>query len=217
LARAAGGAMRPARPVHLLVGIAAIGAAAAAFFVAIEAVLSPWARSLTGGPTLTGEWLGEMTTPTGRIELVWVAIEHAVPSDSCFGCPTIEGRVATCDAPGAIHAYEMWGGVDSWDGTAFHLKTREMEESPVRLLFLEGRWSGDEIELTTTLVAPGVPQTMRVEKTATGGETTTVVDGHPDTRAPVEFSLKRGSEDEFKARCRGEQAHRVPNAAGGRR
>jgi hypothetical protein len=31
-------------------------------YLGLEALFSPWARSLTGAPTLTGEWVGEMTT-----------------------------------------------------------------------------------------------------------------------------------------------------------
>ncbi len=188
--------------VRLTAGIVAICAVAVALYVLIEAAFSPWARSLTGAATLTGEWLGHMTTPTGAKHLVWLEINHDVPSAECYGCPTIEGRAATCDGAAKIHHYEVWGGVENWSGTQFHLKTRETEESEVHLLYLDGKWAGDEISLTTTLVAPGIPQTTHWERNEAGEETTTVIDGHPDTRSPIAFSLGRGTLRDFEARCK---------------
>jgi hypothetical protein len=166
----------------------------------IEAAFTPWARSLSGGPTLTGEWLGEMTTPTGAKQLVWIELDHSVPSSPCFGCSSIDGQAVTCSAAKA-HRYEVLGSTETWDGSLFHLKTSETEESEVHLLYLEGKWDRDEISLTTTLVAPNIPQTTRWEKNEAGEETMTVIDGHPDTRAPVTFSMSRGTLHDFEARC----------------
>jgi hypothetical protein len=140
-----------------------------------------------------------MTTPTGTKHLVWIEIDHAV--GTCYGCPSIEGRAGTCGA-NETHHYEVWGGVENWSGTKFYLKMRETEESEVRLLYLEGRWSGGQVSLTTTLVAPGIPTTTRWERNEAGEETTTVIDGHPDTRAPITFSLERGTLAEFEAGCK---------------
>ena len=90
---------------------------------------------------------------------------------------------------------------EDWSGTQFYLKMRETEESEVRLLYLEGKWSGDQVNLKTTLVAPGIPTTTRWERNETGEETTAVIGGHPDTRAPIMFSLARGTFGDFEARC----------------
>lgn len=92
--------------------------------------------------------------------------------------------------------------VEKWSGTRFYLKTRATEESEVRFLYLEGKWNGDQLSLTTTLVAPGIPTTTRSEKSETGDETTTVIDGHPDARAPITFLLERGLVGDFEARCK---------------
>jgi hypothetical protein len=166
----------------------------------IDAAVNPWARSLTGGATLTSEWFGPMTTPTGTKHLVWIEIDHAV--GSCIGCPSIEGHARTCSANEIVRHYEVWGGVENWSGTQFHLKMGEVQESEVRLLYLEGKWSGDQINLTTTLVAPGIPTTTRWEGNEAGEETPTVIGGHPDTRAPITLSLRRGTLGDFEARCK---------------
>ena len=167
----------------------------------IDAALNPWARSLTDGATLTGEWLGRMTTPTGAKHLIWIEIDHAVAS--CVGCSSIDGRAGTCGANRKVRHYEVRGGeADSWSGRPFYLKMDEAEESEVRLLYLEGKWSGDRVNVTTTLVAPDIPTTTQWERNETGDETTTVIGGHPDTRAPIMFSLERGTLGDFEKRCR---------------
>jgi hypothetical protein len=188
--------------VRFFVGVLGVCAVATGLHVLIEAAFNPWARSLTGAATLTGEWLGVMTTSTGAKRLVWLEIEHAVPSTECFGCPRIEGHAATCSAKEKTRQYEIWGSVEDWNGTLFHLKARENEESEVHLLYLDGKWAGDEISLTTTLVAPGIPQATRWERNEAGEETTTVIGGHPDTRAPITFSMKPGRRSDFEARCK---------------
>jgi hypothetical protein len=194
------GAATSRNPVHLWLGVAAACLITFVAWVLIEAALTPWARSLSGEPTLTGEWLGEMMTPTGVKQLVWIELDHAVSSSPCFGCSSIDGQAATCNATN-VHRYEVLGSTETWDGSLFHLKTSETEESVVHLLYLEGKWDGDKITLTTTLVAPGIPQTTRWQKNEAGEETTTVVGGHPDTRAPIVFSMTRATRGDFEARC----------------
>jgi len=191
------GSMRLTGKVRLTIAVA-VCASAMILILSIDAAVYPWAHSLTRGATLTGEWFGEMTTPTGAKHFVWIEIDHAI--GTCYGCPSIEGRAATCGAKETQH-YEVWGGVEDWRGTQFYLKMRETEESDVRLLYIAGKWSGDQVSLTTTLVAPGTPTTTRWERND-AGENTTVVEGHPDTRAPIMFSLGRGTLSDFEARCK---------------
>ncbi len=101
-----------------------------------------------------------------------------------------------------VRHYEVWGGVENRSGTQFYLKMSETEESEVHLLYVEGKWSGDQVNLTTTLVAPGIPTTTRLERNEAGEDTTTVIGGHPDTRAPIAFSLRRGTLGDIEARCK---------------
>ncbi len=175
---------------------------AGVLIVALRVALTPWSLSLTGGPTLTGEWLGYFTTPTGGRHWLWLEIDHPL-GDGCYDCPPIEGRVETCDRTGSVVRYSMWGDVENWRGTRVSLKTREEEpaKSEVRLLFLAGEWDGNALRMTTTLVAPGYTTTTHWEKNEAGVETTRTIDGHPDTLAPIKFVLSHGTKDAFEARC----------------
>jgi hypothetical protein len=189
-----------ARALVLLSGMAAL---VVMIYLGLEALFSPWARSFTGGPTLTGEWVGEMTTASGRRLQMWLLIRHTMHG-KCANCPSIEGEVRTCEAGGASRAYRLWGNVENWRGTAFLLKTLDEQEHADKLTLgmLNGRWSDDTLELTTRLRVPGESTTMRWEKDAAGHETTRIIGGDPDTHDPVRWSMKRGSEREFRGRCR---------------
>ena len=192
--------MRLTGKVRLIATAVSVFAGAVILIALIDAAIYPWARSLTGGATLTGEWLGRMTTPTGARHFVWIKIDHAV--GSCIGCPSIEGHAATCGENEKARNYEVWGEVKNWSGRQFYLKMDEPKESEVRLLYLEGKWRGDQMNVATTLVAPGTPTTTRWERNEAGEETTILVGGHPDTRAPTTFSLGRGTLGDFETRCR---------------
>jgi len=190
-----------ARFVALLGGLVAL---VVVIYLGLEALFTPWARSLTAGPTLTGEWVGEMTTASGRRLETWLLITHPLPTGKCSNCPRIEGEARTCEAGGEKRQYRMWGNVENWRGTEFLLKTLEEppQQGKLTLGYLNGRWSGDTLDLTTELRVPGQTITMRSEKDAAGNETTRVIGGDPDTRAPVHWRMTRGSEREFRGRCR---------------
>jgi hypothetical protein len=201
---------RPAPPLRLRRRLSPAGFVVAASallllgwgaLIVLQAAFYPWARSLTGAPTLTGSWLGELTTPTGMKQLVWFRIRP--PYRACANCPKITGEASTCDGRGPVLGYRFSGNAADWRGTQFTLKLTELEDgaAALRLTFLDGSWSGDRLDLTTTLIAPGQPTTMRVEWDALGRETTTVLNAHPDTRAPITFAMHRAEEAEFDAAC----------------
>lgn len=169
--------------------------------VGLQASFYPWGRSLSGAPTLTGRWLGELVTPTGARQVVW--LDMALPYRSCANCPKIDGEASVCDGRGPVLQHSLSGNVADRSGKQFTLRLTEQKEgaAALRIAFIDGRWSGDRLDLTTTLVVPGQPITMRVEKDAAGRETTTVVGGHPDTRAPVTFAMHRATPAEFAAAC----------------
>lgn len=191
------------RPRRILFLAGLVGAGIGAFIV-IEAVFTPWARSLTGEPTLTGEWLGEMTTATGRKHAVWLQLQHRIPTgrSSCSNCSRIEGIVRTCTS-GAMRAYRLWGDVENWRGTQFRVRTQEEQEyagEPV-LGALQGTWSGDTVELSTHLIVRGATQTVRLEIDERGNETQTILGGHPDRRAAITWRMHRGAQHDFEKRC----------------
>ena len=170
----------------------------------LEAVFTPWARSLKGGATLTGEWVGELIAPTRTKHTVWLEIRLAA---DCQNCPRIDGRIATCRDAGHVRQYEAWGDVENWRGTRFLLKTREVNgvETEPRLGILQGNWDGQEVRLTTRLMVPDEATTTRWERNEAGEERTTIVGGNPDARTPIVFSLQRGSHSDFLKSCAGRQ------------
>jgi hypothetical protein len=190
-----------ARAIVLLSGMAAL---VVVIYLGLEALFSPWARSLIGGPTLTGEWVGEMTTASGRRLQMWLLVEHRMPTGKCANCPRIEGKVRTCEVAGEKREYRLSGNVENWRGTAFRLQTLDEQEHARKLTLgtLNGRWSGDTLELTTELRVPGESTTIRWERDAAGQETTRIIGGDPDTHDPVEWRMERGSEREFRRWCR---------------
>jgi hypothetical protein len=108
---------------------------------------------------------------------------------------SIEGTLKWCDGSGAVLDYGLYGDVDNWRGTRFHLTTRylverESGQSPAEL---QGEWQGDEIKAAGRLV--------RNERTATA----VAVRGQPiqqNSTMPVEYTLRRGSEKDFLKACR---------------
>jgi hypothetical protein len=172
-------------------------------FLLIEAAFTPWARSITGGPTLTGEWMGEIRTASGRQILLWMKLEHFIPTDQCADCPALEGRARTCEANGEQREYRLWGDVENWRGTVFYVKTLDESEHAGKLTLgtLDGKWSGDTMELSTELRVAGAPTTMRFERAPDGRETTRVIGGDPDTHAVTRWNMQRGNEQAFLKKC----------------
>jgi hypothetical protein len=166
------------RALAVMAGVAAAGIA---FVLVWEAALYPWARSLTGGPTLVGEWQGELTTPTGQHRVVRFVVEPLQAQQRSISL-TARGRL--CDERGQTHDYEAWGNPGNWRGTTFTLKSRLARDgfSGLRLGQLDGEWDGtDAVRLTTTMRTDG--------------------DADRDTLAPVSFTLRRASEKDFAAAC----------------
>ena len=165
----------------LLLG--AVAATVVLLITVIESLSTPWALSLTGAPTLTGEWVGTVKTKSGRTLDVWLSIHHPLHSDKCMNCPQIEGEARTCEARRDERRYHLWGNVEDWRGSAFLLKTLEESERPLHLTlgYMNGRWSGDVLDLTTTFRLPR---------------------GDPDTQEPVHWRMQRGSESDFRRSCR---------------
>ena len=194
-------ASQPSNPGRTIAVVAAIALVGVTVVVVLEALAYPWARSLTGGPTLVGEWQGALTTATGHHRAVRFVVEP--PGRECSSCPSVSGTARVCDERGDMSDYEAWGNTADWRGTRFSLKTRKVEDRPVGLKLgaLEGEWSGDTLRLSTKLRADPDTSTIRGELDARGKEITTVIGAHADTLAPVTFTLRRASEEDFVATC----------------
>jgi len=199
--RLAGTERRKSSFLHSIAIFVSIALVGFGLLMLLEAVLTPWARSLTGGPILVGEWYGEMQTPTGRKQVVHITIES--PGYGCNNCPDITGTAQSCDGQGSLQKYEIWGDPENWRGTKFQMKTRKMTEQPLELRLgeLEGEWNGDTVRLTTTLRSDTYNYSISTQRDETGKEITRMVGAHPDTLSPVAFTLRRGGEQDFLAVC----------------
>ena len=198
--------MRPVRKQRswrrAWLGMAALAVLAYSALLVLDTAFHPWARSFTGQPTLTGEWLGTLKTATGRHLVVWLELKHPVGRGTCGNCPRIDGTARTCEAGQPPFDYEVWGNVEDWRGERFALKTLLVgEERVLSLGYLQGSWQADSMALSTELKVPGQVTTTRWEKAEDGTERTSVIGGDPDTRAPVQWPMQRGTADEFAARC----------------
>lgn len=154
----------------------------------VDAPFNPWAHSWRGSPTLTGTWVGVLTSPAGRGAGVFLDLHRARTGrgnsrySTCRTCPRIKGAARVCGG-GAVQSYEVWGGPDTWGGEQFHLSAglEGPETAAPRLHFLRGEWEGDVLKITTKLGQDG------------GGQ---------DADAEVRFGMRRGGEGDFQALCR---------------
>lgn len=164
-------------------------------FAVLDAALSPWARSLTGGATLTGRWQGSTRTASGRDMPMQLALTH--PSRGrCNNCPTLEGEALVCERGHAARRYRISGHVREWSGARFEFKVEPLQaRAAIELGHVDGAWTGDQLTLTTTLVEPGAATTTRLEVDTKGRETLTVIGGHVDTRTPLVFVMHRLRDD----------------------
>lgn len=153
----------------------------------VDGLFNPWAHSWRGDPTLTGTWVGAVTSPAGQKVGLFLELHRAQSSrgrySTCRHCPRIKGAARTCGGGGA-QAYEVWGGPDTWGGEQFHLKAGSdaPEQAGPRLHFLRGEWSGDVLKVTTALEH--------------GGE-----GGGEFAGREVRFEMRRGGEGDFMAAC----------------
>ena len=88
--------------------IAAVAVAGLAVLTGAEALFFPWARSFTGGQTLTGEWYGEFAAPAFGVQRVYVEVEGHLAS-RCVQCRRIEGRARICDSRGRVRDFDVTG------------------------------------------------------------------------------------------------------------
>ena len=149
----------------------------------VDAPFNPWAHSWRGGPTLTGTWFGTLTSPAGRRMGLYFDLRRSRNDrgrySTCRHCPRIEGGAWLCG--GGVQSYEIWGSPDTWGGERFHLKASPNgpERAGPRLGYATGEWTGDALNITTTLEHGGAG----------------------DADEQVRFEMRRGGEIDFLAVC----------------
>jgi hypothetical protein len=172
--------------------LAGAGFALIAALLLTDAAAYPWAHSFTGGPTLTGDWKGQLTTANGTRFDVSLRLAHRRSGSKCSQCPTIEGAMRICETGGAPRSIDVWGRTEDWRGTRLYLKVRD-DGAPDKLTVgeMSGAWAGETITMTAQLRVPGAPVRIGSSSELAGAENVVIAGGHPDAPAPVSWRLLR--------------------------
>lgn len=138
---------RPKKWIYLLL-LAGAAAVLGLPYVA-HALLYPWAISLTGKPTLTGYWQGEVAFAAGdrRHVVMHLRSEHG----DCGNCSSIDGAVKVCTAAHAT-TYRLTGDVKDYRGHRFLLGITPGESGGRYLRTIDGQWpGGDQIDVAAKI------------------------------------------------------------------
>ena len=157
----------------------------------------PWAYEQSGRPTLTGSWVGSLTTATGQHR--GVIMEMHLPDISGrkrkvrrtrFG--SLEGTARTCDERGEVRSLTLSGNPDNKDATQLHIMTIPAENPPPDGLTLNtatGLWDqGNTLHLQAGFYFRKGPSAI------SGSE-------YPDTEKEALLHMTRGGDAEFRRAC----------------
>ena len=178
-----------------------------AVIIVLQAIFTPWGRSLTGGPTLTGRWLGEISQPGDRARPVYIRIEGLIWGADDSGCLRncdLQGIGRVCVGSTRIQEYTFDGEVQGRRASSFQIDMRKAEDSPYgwRLGDLRGAWAGGDIlQLGGEWISDPPRREVRIVMDSAGN---TVMDPppQPEKRIPVAFTLRRGREHDFLDACK---------------
>jgi len=179
-----------------LLVLAAAVIAALGMFWALDAVMYPWAVSLTS-PTLPGHWHGEVITPTGHKR--WLAIELRADDSGRHGnLKTLGASAQLCTAQG-MREYDGFTKPENWRGTQFNLTLVATDPRPEGLGFirLSGHWDRENIIRADARLEASGSQTVAVER----GVAITRMGAYPDTRSPLSLTLRRAQARDSAASC----------------
>ena len=157
----------------------------------------PWAYEGSGRPTLTGTWVGSLTTATGQRR--GVIMEMHLPDISGRKRKTrrtrfgdLEGTARTCDERGDIRTLTLSGKPDNREATQLHVMTVPAETPPLDGLTLntaKGMWDqGNTLHLQAGFY-------FRKGSGAISGPE------YPDTQKEVLLHMERGGEADFRRAC----------------
>ena len=187
--------------IIVIAGVAVFSSAMRLFWIRIDQHRFPWAYARAGRPTLTGTWVGALTTARGARRGLYLELEleplrfgrrrhgayrHA-QSDK------LVGELRTCGGPNGTQRFEVHGNNVTDDASAFRLgfhvpdgTTPPDGLTPSNLL---GMWDGrDSLKVEAHLY-------LRRGAAA-------ITDGaDPETGAPQPGALHRADQREFLATC----------------
>ncbi|MGI8330453.1 hypothetical protein ACRYCC_10860 [Actinomadura scrupuli] len=187
-----GEASRTARPrkrgrrlLWLLVAAALAAVVIGVPYVA-HALLNPWAISLTGRPTLTGYWQGQVAFAPGDQRSVVLHIRSEPRTGRCPNCSPIDGAVRVC-AGARPMTYELTGRVHDRHARGFRLSVSPGETGGRYLRWFDGTWpGGDQISVSATILVIDADGVSRSD--------------HQPAQ-PVRFAMRRAAKADFTAAC----------------
>ena len=157
----------------------------------------PWAYAESGKPTLTGTWVGSLTTATGQRR--GVIMEMHLPDISGrkrktrrtrFG--NLEGTARTCDERGEIRSLTLSGKPDNKEATQLHLMTVPATNPPP-----------DGLTLNTAKGLWDQGNTLHLQAGFYYRKGTGAISGseYPDTEKDALLHMTRGGDAEFRRAC----------------
>lgn len=201
MARRGGGCLKW---VLVIAGLAAFVFALDVIGSRIDRARFPWGYETPGKSTLAGTWVGPVTTGSGArlgmlIEMRLAPLDyHRRRNTPIIRTPKMTwliGRVLTCTGPGRPNEYELNGDPNDNAASTFRLSMHPKADSLVvdglAPSHMKGRWGGgDSIDLMVSMH-------MRRGKSAITNS------ADPDTGRDQAVTLKKGTEAQFTALCRG--------------
>jgi hypothetical protein len=166
----------------------------------IEHTFARWAFGIDGGPPLADEWVGRLTTASGRPRAVYLELELAESSSrrrrTRVGRGALRGRIdgtlKSCDERGTVREYTVDGTPDDRDAARFSIHAQPVEEPPSEGLtfsWIKGRWDGaDRLELAPSFFW------QKGTGSISGPD-------YPETQGEPSLPMRRGGEAEFRAAC----------------
>lgn len=166
----------------------------------LDRLLAPWAFEHAGQPALTGRWIGQLTTATGRTYGVLLELLLPEPKgraglvrdweNAPYG--EIAGTVRLCDEHGQEQLFTIDGEPEDRQAThiTFHAEPSAMPApNGLTISWVRGIWDGaDNLSLTAQLY-------WEQDGAAISGPE------YPDTQSEAMLPMTRGGEEEFKSIC----------------
>jgi hypothetical protein len=159
------------------------------FDVFEDFVFTPWSNDRLGGTVLPGTWVGQLSTNSGSLRAVLLELRRHRFEESCVRCQNLEGTARVCDTRGGVTHYGIEGRVEDRRATKLSINIRPTiapVPGNIETGFLRGGWDGaDALALEAELHwQPGRASSVSVDRS-------------------VQLPMRRGSESDFEAACRG--------------
>ena len=187
--------------------LAILSGAMQRFWTRVDQRRFPWAYAETGRPTLTGTWIGSLTTNRGAVRGLYLALELG-PLDFSTrrggssgnrifrrkGSDMFRGELRMCGGPKGEQRFTVNGHAVDDDGSRFRLSFYPADSVPPDGLapsHLRGMWNHRD--------------SLRIEADlhVRQGKSVITNSADPETGQPQQGALHRGSANEYPALCRG--------------